>query len=221
MQTKFEIIETDSYILAVSDEEIKDENWVITDLLSIYPSLIVKVKEEEGILWTMNDDKLDVLPDRDRKIIAYQPKGNAPELEGILEILVEDDVEKLAKEFVKTNLKRSSQAAGVMIGFIEGYKAATKAYSEEDLVKIIIKSVQFGLGLTEPQNEGQAKRNDKKLNNFIDKTIQSLNQPKTPKWFVAEYKTEYTEDGLDYQSDELKTTTINGKEYLVGTYLYE
>jgi hypothetical protein len=59
---------------------------------------------------------------------------------------------------------------------------------------------------------------------MYDEIIQSLKQPKTPKWFVAEKETKYKPkqkiEDPPYE-DVLKTTTINGKTYLVGTYLYE
>ena len=59
--------------------------------------------------------------------------------------------------------------------------------------------------------------------------IQSLKQPKTPKWFVAEMERDYKyrlcgtekKDGGFYGFSKLKTTTINDKTYLVGKYLYE
>ena len=40
-----------------------------------------------------------------------------------------------ATEFVKTKVKMSSQAPGVLIGFVEGYKSNPAKYTEEDLRK--------------------------------------------------------------------------------------
>jgi hypothetical protein len=48
--------------------------------------------------------------------------------------------------------------------------------------------------------------------------IQSLKQP-TSKWFIAEMET-YDEGGFSPER-KLKTTTINGKTYLVGNYKFE
>ena len=52
--------------------------------------------------------------------------------------------------------------------------------------------------------------------------IQSLKQPKTPKWFVAETKYDTLMDNNSWWEGNLivrlKTATINDKTYLVGTY---
>jgi hypothetical protein len=45
-----------------------------------------------------------------------------------------------ATEFVKTKVKMSSQAPGVLIGFVEGYKSNPAKYTEEDLRKAIQKA---------------------------------------------------------------------------------
>jgi hypothetical protein len=195
---KLKIIETEDYVLAVSDTQpTKDEVYLHK------PS-----------------DKVGTVIERVRKadfykVIAYQPKNNTPELDLPLlsEIVVEDDVERLAEQFVKTNLKRSSQAAGVMIGFIEGYKAATKIYSEEDLRKALNKGEElsrlFGNNKLE-EREG-----------FIHSLKKS-----TPKWFVAEmekvfYTANMPKENEDRPAYRLKTETKNNKSYLIGKYLYE
>jgi hypothetical protein len=48
-----------------------------------------------------------------------------------------DNVEKLAYNFIKAHLKRSSQAVGVLVGYMEGYKESQKIYSfsEEDMIE--------------------------------------------------------------------------------------
>jgi hypothetical protein len=218
---KLQIIETPDYVLAVSDEEIKEGD--IT-----YYNNEVQISDGIGFL------------NVDKKIIAYQPKCNAPELDLPLlpEFNVENDVEKLAKNaYVKHGVKddkltldeQIQRTGGFLVGFKEGYKAATKVYSEEDLRRAIIMS---------------ANSNTDFLPDRCDEIIQSIKQTKTscfpshclrecsniclypnktPKWFVAE-----TEDlfhspspiGMSVDT-VLKTTTINSKTYLVGTYLYE
>jgi hypothetical protein len=56
------------------------------------------------------------------------------------------------------------------------------------------------------------------------KFIQSLKQPKTPKWFLAEtirlncYDDCMTKECQEHCDKTLKTTTTNGKTYLVGKY---
>jgi hypothetical protein len=200
MKNKFKIIETADYILAVSDEEIIKGDFVILTNNEI-------IEAEEG----------DGSPKRKCKIIAYQPKENAPELDLPLlpEIVVKDDVEKLAivegYKYYPYNDINSEFALG---GFIRGYKSATKRYSEGDLDNAIDWALEMG-------RKGKVTFKD------IDEFIHSLNQPKTPKWFVAEnnYGKCMEERCLIHPCDssckEVKTTTTSGKAYLVGTYLYE
>jgi hypothetical protein len=242
MEMKLQIIETPDYILAFSDEEIK----------------------ENDIVWNQNTNSIAIYTGHGsmewwKKIIAYQSKKNAFELLPIVkygnmtfkelngdgsyyecidcevqtlrsseflksqgvelyknkheldlpllpEISVEEDVEKLAK-IATSKLVYSgptaSRSAECFI-WIKGYKAATKVYSEKDLRKAI--QYAYNKGVLE-------------IDISIDDIIQSLKQPK---WFVAEMEEEsgFTSNGY-YSKIVLKTTTINGKTYLVGTYLYE
>jgi hypothetical protein len=206
METKFKIIETPDYILAVSDEEIKKEDPYI--------------KRNGIVCKRFNGDKI-FLAKSDRKIIAHQPKGNAPELDGLPllpEMVVEDDVEKLAKE---ANLKREFPSRGYGEDeFVEGYKAATKTYSEEDLRKAIREAIYLKNGF---DKEGYSFYFDNP--EIEEKVIKSLKQPK-PKWFVAEREYEgetlASASGFSLKTEPiLKTITINGKTYLVGKYLNE
>jgi hypothetical protein len=197
---KLEIIGTADYILAVSDEEIIKGDFVILTNNEI-------IEAEEG----------DGSPKRKCKIIAYQPKENAPELDLPLlpEMIVEDDVERLAEKHLqfwrsKNNIHLSKiiHAERCKNDFKAGYKAATKVYSEEDLRN----AMHFGKfgeynGITTTQE-----------------FIQSLKQPKTFKWFIAEM--EITKSSVFRENDVpyavLKTTTnSSGKKVLVGTYEYE
>jgi hypothetical protein len=214
MQTKFRIIETPDYWLAVSDDEIKKGNWVIF----LDKKLLYNVEYNSQLFDYNNDTNC-------KKIIAYQPKHkHAPKfnLPLLPEIVVEDDVEKLAETKAETHLEKIKDTARRWFwkkGFKVGYKAATKVSRKEEPISFYLWATKK-YGSVKPVEEGCiVEKTDYK--GLFHIYIQSLKQPKTPKWFVAEYKTEYTEDGLDYQSDELKTTVINGKTYLVGTYLYE
>lgn len=88
MNNKFKIIETEDYFLAVSDEEIKVNDWYWIPIKMSIEQCIRKILIiKEGV----NDIK-------QLKIIAYLPKNNAKELDDLPllpEIIVEDDVEKL------------------------------------------------------------------------------------------------------------------------------
>jgi hypothetical protein len=193
MNNKFPIIETDQYWLAVSDEEIKRGEYYFN------------LKNNEIF-------KLDgVVFNHRKKIIAYQPKDDTKELDLPLlpEMVIEDDVEKLADEYTSGNRLFGWWA------FVRGYKAATKVYSEDDLRKV--------------QQAILCNQKDAVMNeNYAVDFIQSLKQPETPKWFVAEMEQENLGEvfnghslNIIWSDPKLKTTTINGKTYLVGTYLYE
>jgi hypothetical protein len=206
METKFKLVETEKYVLAISDEEVKLSNDNIGFFLRTHsistnidiiqnPSFTSKYKYE--------------------KVIAYKPKGNAPELDLPLLPDVEEDVERLAIEFANLNKSKFNNWYGCHDGFIAGYKAATKVYSEDDLRKAINmareKTHHHALGEIDKYSQ--------------EEIIQSLKQPK---WFVAEIDIDCTgnnNDGCFMDSCghncgclSLKTTTINNKTYLVGTY---
>ncbi len=191
---KLQIIETADYILAVSDEEIKENTNTF--------------KEGFNGDWFWNSkyntiQRIGDITSFDFKIEAYQPKGNAPELDLPLLPDIEDDVEKLADEIISCSDTVDVQLVKEV--WKAGYKAATKGYSEEDLRKAY------------DTNHYSQEEKDKHWEDFK----QSLKQPK---WFVAEMKQKFQSDktkredvrnGIYY---EPKTTTINGKSYLVGKY---
>ena len=194
METKFKIVEEEEYILAVSDG-VKAGDKSVLMVEGFTPMILTHFEPvEEGY--------------EGKKIIAYKPKGNAPELDLPLLPDVEDEVEKLAFEYDRNRTGKWINW-GVKNGFIDGHKAATKFYSEEDLRK----AMHFGkFG----EYEGIQKTQE---------FIQSLKQPK-PKWFVAEiehydFDEEWSDISGAYETykERLKTTTINNKIYLVGTYL--
>jgi len=227
MNNKFKIIETPNYILAVSDEEPKMLEWFY-DRLDLISSIPIykrgnKQKSYKGCV----------------RIIAYQSKGNTPELNGLPllpEIIVEDDVEKLALNFCK-HLLSGTIIKAKSINNLEEYKpkefelllgelnlngkelfkefnknkASAKVYSEKDLKKAFC-FYSFSSISQQPYN-------NEELEETFDRFIQSLEQFKIPRWFVAE-KIKYADEDL-YKVTELKTKTINGKNYLVGTYKYE
>jgi hypothetical protein len=215
---KLQIIETDNYvlgdyILAVSDEEIKEgdlcvynknhnsrnPNWELIRCGVIEREEMHPHSNNKLLLWM-------------KKIIAHQPKGIAPKLDLPLlpEMVVEDDIENLAEiNSEKHHYAFGQQSEFYQLGFIEGYKAATKVYSEEDLKKAFIQGKHGGV-----------------TQSYMDfeEFIQSLKQPKTPKWFVAEMDCGESRQCMCNSNDDclkpvLKTTTINNKTYLVGTYL--
>jgi hypothetical protein len=170
---KIQIIETPDYTLAVSDEEIKKENCYLYN----------KLRKDIKKCLSIERNRL-VYSEEDVVIIAYQSKNNAPELDLPLlpEIVVEDDVEKLAKQaYKKHNVKDDTfsldeqiqRSGGFLVGYKEGYKAATKVYSEEDLRK----AFNAGDNYRYYQNNGSRNIPSDVLDE--DEYIQSLKQPKT------------------------------------------
>jgi hypothetical protein len=214
MNNKLQLIETPDYILAVSDEAGSQGAYRL-EYMSHKPHCYTriycnKLKNSTIILWDKGIWKGEA--GFTYEIIAYQPKGNVPELDLPLfpEIVVEDDVEKLACDWHKKEYGFLPQLQ-VIKAYIEGYKAATKVYSEEDLRKAFLEGNKY------PQESKYLP--DFYLGNYFEKFLQSLKQPKTPKWFVAEMEEEsgFTPNGY-YSKIVLKTTTINDKTYLVGHY---
>jgi len=219
MEIKFKIIETESYLLAVSGRDIKPNVYALIN------GILCKTEMRERKVVSRQlrgGATMDICKTEYLEIIAYQPKGNVPKLDLPLlpEIVVEDDVEKLAEKAIQySNLKSSNGSYKSFddkcVGFIEGYKAATKVYSEDDLREVIKDAVYT----IDPMLLGTPD-----FNKECDRVIRSLKQPKTtPKWFVA--KTDYllwkNADDNEPLQNKLETTTINGKEYLVGKFLNE
>jgi hypothetical protein len=206
---KLEIIETPDYVLAVSDKINVNDTVIDVETCTIF-----KVVEQKltGIIRSNTDTFVE---DACKKIIAYQPKGNAAELDLPLlpETVVEDEVEKLfiPYYFEKFNVPYfpSDLKKTCNWWFKAGYKAATKVYSEENM--------QYLYNLLTYDDLAE----DEKIEACTE-YIQSLKQPKTPKWFVAETKYDTLMDNNSWWEGNLivrlKTATINDKTYLVGTY---
>jgi hypothetical protein len=222
MQTKFKIVETEDYILAVSDEEIKEGDYQLVPMLS-------KVEEV-----TKDNIHLSYMC---YKIIAHQSKGNVPELDLPLltERTVEDDVEKLAKEEFKGFEDQYDKWRFGINGFIKGHKSATKIYSKEDLIKVIAmsKMAKTHDGLIDMDAWISNGYEGAEPAYTEDEIIQTLNQSKTPKRFVVENGAINNcnqfdiETGCELQNCKCEnnekfeftiTSNSNGKGVLVGTY---
>jgi hypothetical protein len=87
MTTKFKLVETEKYVLAISDEKIKVGD--ITPYVIKWTNRYEFFNSNNGI----RKSKVSMA----KKVIAYKPKGNAPELDLPLLPDVEDEVKKLAK----------------------------------------------------------------------------------------------------------------------------
>jgi len=167
---RLELIETPDYVLAVSNEDASNSYIYFSGT----PNGVFKTGEKyknyngddfykDAITGAANTYLAKIT----KKIIAHLPKDNEPELNLPLLFEMEDDVEKLANDLANKKGDNDLELEGyIYASFIEGYKAATKVYSEEDLRKAIniARDLYF-----------------KSYNVAEDEIIQSLKQPKTPK----------------------------------------
>lgn len=236
---KHEIIKTENYLLIVSDEKTKDLDWYYTKRFSGDKGCVYRNNGESAIEYKGKIDNWY------KKIIYHLPINNSSILEGVTLLplpenmeywckacgisqdepfgkcneghkhcsceirIIEDDVEKLAKEIfidsygcepieIETHQRLLNCIKNTL-------KIANKVYSEEDIY------------LTMEFARGHHKMSDAEF-------IQSLKQPKYPKYFVQEVET-VTKGNNEfdfYEEDVCKTTTNSQKQtVLVGNYIYE
>jgi hypothetical protein len=172
---KYDIVKSESYLLICDDSDIKVGDYIYDlDLQKIVIANDLKVITSKSTnCWYY------------KKIIAHRLLNGAPYLDGV-DVLPslpqEDDVEELATSFIKKNLNKSSQSAGVLVGFIEGYNKAREKYkfTEKDLIK----AIAFGFGVCKKENRAPF---DLEQIEFI----QSLQQTKLPIAFEREVEPEY------------------------------
>ena len=206
---KDEIIYTDDYALIVSDEHIKD----------VRPHK-GKYHLEDGLTINKVPDYLTDLG-ACKLIIAHRPLTDAPILEGVPllpEFSQEDDVVELAlRTYPFGNSERNA--------LITGYNKAkeTYKYTEDDLIAVWNVAFEEGVSLDDEINDPVS---------FKD-VIQSLQQPKRPKYFECEMEPKYKHIGAvkgiygsGFRKQNLmyglpKTiTNPQGQKELVGSYTY-
>jgi hypothetical protein len=206
---KNEIIYTDDYALIVSDEHIKD----------VRPHK-GKYHLEDGLTINKFPDYLTDLG-ACKLIIAHRPLTDAPILEGVPllpEFSKEDDVVELAlRTYPFGNSERNA--------LITGYNKAkeTYKYTEDDLIAVWNVAFEEGVSLDDEINDPVS---------FKD-VIQSLQQPKRPKYFECKMEPKYKHIGAvkgiygsGFRKQNLmyglpKTiTNSQGQTELVGSYIY-
>jgi len=203
---KHKIIYTNDYALTVSDEKIKD--------VRLYKG---KYHLEDGLTINKFPNYLTDLG-ACKLIIAHRPLTDAPILEGVPllpEFSQEDAVVELAlRTYPFGNSERNA--------LITGYNKAkeTYKYTEEDLRKAI--------------DMATTRRHEDTVLFFrSDEIIQSLQQPKRPKYFECEMEPKYKHIGAvkgiygsGFRKQNLmyglpKTiTNPQGQKELVGSYTY-
>jgi hypothetical protein len=204
---KNEIIYTDDYALIVSDEHITD----------VRPHR-GKYHLEDGLTINKFPDYLTDLG-ACKLIIAHRPLTNAPILEGVPllpEFSQEDDVVELAlRTYPFGNSERNA--------LITGYNKAkeTYKYTEDDLIAVWNVAFEEGVSLDDEINDPVS---------FKD-VIQSLQQPKRPKYFQNELDVNCTGNNnngcfLDSAGHNCGCVSIKtiinsqGQTELVGEYIY-
>ena len=215
---KHNLIKTDNYLLVVDDSEIKEGNIVYVDCSEIEVRDIRKVKEKvkdyynEKFLFD-GGGKIHII--YSKKIIAHLPLNGAPVLEDVPllpSLPKEDDVEKLAEEYVSTNYPHyidQKEKAAAIEDVCWGYKKAKKMYkyTEQD-----VRAIKRILIYDDDKNDAE------KITEVI-RVIESLQQPKLPIAFECEMEVgDYGDkDGL---RKFVKTiTNSQGRTEWVGKYV--
>ena len=206
---KHEIIFTEHYALIVSDEKVEEGSF-------IYETNVGEVSMVDKWYCEILEKGAKVEPFV--KVIAHRPLTDAPILEGVPllpEFSQEDDVVELAlRTYPFGNSERNA--------LITGYNKAkeTYKYTEEDLRKAI--------------DMATTRRHEDTVLFFrSDEIIQSLQQPKRPKYFECEMEPKYKHIGAvkgiygsGFRKQNLmyglpKTiTNSQGQKELVGSYIY-
>jgi hypothetical protein len=220
MNNKFKIIEEQGYLYTEDKKwHLPLHNNPILPNLGLLPEIVVE-DEEKFIEKGKEHWNLEIL----KKVESGYVKSSTLKylIDKVIEntweqckryfneIIVKDDVEKLAEEYVIDESYLPIYKEECKRAYINGYKAATKKYSEEDLRKAI---KFFEVYIT---NTGRSIF-DKDISFYLD----TLKQPKTPKWFVAEVGYTHCDRCPNGFEEYLETTTINNKTYLVGKFIYE
>jgi hypothetical protein len=197
------IINTGDYLLIVDESEIKEGDWYIDlNLKQIFSKSNPQISKIE---WQ-------------KKIIGHLPLNNSPILEGVYLL---PEIEDGTNKFLNDEINYWYHETGSLVSekivrraFSIGLKAKDKyKYTEEDLRK----AMKYASEITNNKFH------------YMDKYIQSLQQPKMPVGFKCETERKLVLNlGIDIYnpnthvySDEPKTTTNSqGFTQLVGEYIY-
>jgi len=230
---KHKLIKTDNYLLVVDESEIKEGDYVLTNLMEI----VVFNKPSTPSLYKKIIAHLPI-----NKIIAHLPI-NAPILEGVpLLPPIEDEVEPDPKlidsmamryrhDFGLLEKQHQDSIRTTMIqlwGEVVGkgfYKAKEKyKYTEEEYNKLL----SFIKKIDDEGYDPYDSAHHLQVSRYVDEArniIQSLQQPKYPVAFECEMKQKSVNGSIPVNQEweyEPKTiTNSQGQTQLVGTYIYE
>lgn len=193
MKNKLRIVETLDYLLAVSDEEIKEG-----DLVPVGRRLVTTQKNC-GIVGYLSFDGVAFLyfTEKHKPVKAHKPKNNSPELDlPLLPEFFQDDVEK---------------------------SITTKVYSEEDLRKAIRYGFDVGFcSNSRNKIKNNLQSEDEFIKSLKQtKTPKWFVAEMVDTKEVINYEYDGTIDGCITWKQKFKTVTQEGQEVLIGTYLFE
>ena len=196
------LIHTPNYLLVVDNSEIKDGDFCLADIVASDFYGVVKYNGAFAKHYY-------------KKIIAHLPLNDSPILQGV-DLLppLEDDVEKLAEEYIDDEWQKDDDAVkfGIKVGYVQGYNKAKEKfkYTEEDIKNAYTKGFSEGIVF------GASPLGYKHITS--EEYIQSLSQSKMPTHFQVLYDI----DTLLSEGKVYLMTTINsqGQTVLVGKYIY-
>ncbi len=205
---KNKIIQTENYLLIVSDEEIKEGDYITTcgDV-------------DDGGLIAVSKYRKDHLG-VGQKITGHLPLNNAPVLKGVPllpKLDIDMDIElKLGK--LHHHLQDIKDYEGVRQ--IQEIIVTKSLYNEDDLRSAFDRGEWDGCGKSELTRD-----------NVFKELINSIKKTKYPKFFIPEIiegkqRVSKAKDGSFYESgyndDKFKTTkNPQGQTVLIGTYKYK
>ena len=223
----YKIIQTQDYLLVV-DENSKPEKgvhfyWHDPDGETHLIAFCIGVETSElRQYWQAKSNNEygygDWSEDYGVKILAHLPLNNSPVLEGVdlLPKLVKENYQEIANSILKDmpeGIVKSSALRGIVAGL--KYKAATKTYSEgnlQGLIQVLLEAHTIGTTVF--------------MKRKADEYIQSLNKPKLPVGFEAEYNKSPLEEMMPEMEGRLQFSQVKtipneqGIPVWQGTYVY-
>ncbi len=173
---KLQVIQTEKGYMVVSEEEIKERDWFYnpidcnkygySDKIHICKSTPLDGFTKESIHIITGDFRF--ARENCKKIVATDQSFK---LDGIPQFELENPDDELYNQIPNIGKGDGIEQLFFGDGYISGYKAATKQYTEEDLRTAIFKAIDIWMN---NMTEDSAEINEKDFQSII----QSLNQPK-------------------------------------------
>jgi hypothetical protein len=209
---KYEIIYTEDCALIVSDEEIKPGDFNVPSDCNKSSDISRTSEEDLSIV----NDKFNGY----KKIIGHRPFTNAAILEGVPmlpQFSKEKSVVSIAEEILLSHPDFKAEGFseyqnGRFNGIIDGFNKTKETYkfTEEDLETAMLRISEY---LLESIENNKVPNSGEK----VDEIIQSLQQPKLPKYFQIEMLCYVNPEFNEYPKT---ITNSEGQTELVGEYIY-